>query len=336
MRFDNRQDPARAAAEDRLTGEIEALDEIVRRHVPFWDEAVGDGQDGFIRSRRLQAAAIGRHLTAGAAGRPFIDEYVSVPGREIPVRVYPALRPGPATLYVHGGGWVSGTLDSHHGCCELLREELGGAVLSVHTRRAPENRHPAQVEDVLEALRYLDGPNGLLRIGPEGLLLAGDSAGGFTVFRAALQLAARADLRGLLLFYPALDPDVGKASYRLHAESPGLKARTMERYWEALIGPDAGLRASLSLNAAAELESLPPVGVLVAEHDPLRGDGEMLAAMLAATGAGPVSILARGATHGFCRLVRHDPAARDWVVALLDGFRRRTAPRHNTQDPPSA
>jgi acetyl esterase len=238
-------------AERTVIGEIPNLDEIADRLLPLWRAAIDDPATAFVMTRRLKAAAIGRHLRAMEGERDYLDEFITLPGREIPFRLYrvAAGDDGPVTVYFHGGGWVSGNLDTHHGMCLLLREKLNGPVVSIHTRRAPENPFPAQVEDALDAIAYLQGANGFLSIGPKGFILAGDSAGAFTAFHAALALAGRYPLTGLLLFYPAVEPAADTESYRRHAGAPGLTAETMRGYWNALIGKDDALRTSLSLDA---------------------------------------------------------------------------------------
>jgi acetyl esterase len=303
-----------------VIGEIRDIEEIVSRHLPLSREAAKEPSASFAQSRRLQALAINRHLQNAGEVRDYLDEYVTVPGREIPIRIYVQERAGPTTIYFHGGGWVSGNLDTHHGFCQLLRESLGGVVVSVHTRRAPENRFPAQIDDAICAADFLLKRNGLVEVGPEGLILAGDSAGAFIAFHSALQLSATSLLRGLLLFYPALDTDFEKLSYSQCAEAPGLSAATMRLYWDALLGHDNVLRQSLSLDTIPGLNRLPLTAIMVAEHDPLRDDGVKLGALLKEISHPAVSILARDATHGFCRLVQHDPEARAWAEVLLAEF----------------
>ncbi len=316
-----------------MIGEIHGLDEIANRLLPLWKVAVNDPATSFAMIRRLRAAVIGQHLRGVEIGQHYLDDFITLPGREIPFRFYSADAgsEGPAIVYFHGGGWVSGNLDTHHGMCLLLREKLNGPVVSIHTRRAPENPFPAQLEDALDAIAYLKGANGFLNLGSKGFFLAGDSAGAFTAFHAALALGGRHRLMGLVLFYPALDPDTDKDSYRRYAEAPGLTAETMHRYWDALLGKDQNLRAALSLTAVTGLDHLPPTALLMAEHDPLRDDGTALARMIEETGAPVVSLIAAGTTHGFCRLVWHETEARRWVVDILEEFMKLQASMSNRQ-----
>lgn len=308
-----------------MIGLIPDIPGLATRHFPTWRRAVEISDIPFALTRRLLAAAVGKHLR-GREGENYFDEFITLPGREIPIRIYRQRNGGaPATVvYFHGGGGVSGNLDTHHGFCLALRDLLDAAILSVHCRRAPENPYPAQVEDALEAIRFASACNGLLPESPQGLILAGDSAGGFVALRSAVALAEILKLRGLLLFYPALEPDESKASFTIHARAPGLTAETMRQYWAALLGYDQAVRDRLDL-AAADLRHLPPTAVIVAEQDPLRDDGSKLVRLLHGLKKPAACIVAAGTTHGFCRVVQQQPGAMAWVRTGLGEFRKLLA-----------
>lgn len=304
-----------------MIGLIPDIPGLATRHFPSWRRAVESSDIPFALTRRLLAAAVGKHLR-GREGDSYFDEFITLPGREIPIRIYRQQTGGaPATVvYFHGGGGVSGNLDTHHGFCLVLRDLLGTSVLSVHCRRAPENPYPAQVEDALEAIRFASACNGLLPDSPQGLILAGDSAGGFVAFRSAVALAEVIRLRGLLLFYPALEPDTSKSSFTTHARATGLTADTMKQYWDALLGYDQAVRDRLTLSAV-ELRHLPPTAVIVAEQDPLRDDGTKLVRLLHGLKKPTACVIAAGTTHGFCRVVQQDRGAMTWVETGIAKFR---------------
>lgn len=305
-----------------MIGFIADIPGLATRHLPTWRRAVEASDIPFALTRRLLAAAIGKHLR-GRDGESYFDEFITLPGREIPIRIY-RQRDGsePCTVvYFHGGGGVSGNLDTHHGFCLAMRDLLGASVLSVHCRRAPENPYPAQLEDALEAIRFASSCNGLLPDSPQGLILAGDSAGGFVAFRSALALAEVIRLRGLLLFYPALEPDESKPSFTTHARAPGLTAETMRQYWAALLGYDQEIRDGLEIGAA-DLRHMPPTAVIVAEQDPLRDDGSKLVRLLHGLKKPAACMVATGTTHGFCRVVQQEPGAMACVRAGIAEFRR--------------
>jgi acetyl esterase len=304
-----------------VIGVIPDVAGLTTQHFPAWRKAVEDSNIPFALTRRFFAAAIGRSLR-GQDAEAYFDEFITLPGREIPIRIYRQRDSGePCTVvYFHGGGSVSGNLDTHHGFCLAMRDLLDASVLSVHCRRAPENPYPAQIEDALQAIRYAGSCNGLLPESPKGLLLAGDSAGGFVAFRSALASAKPARIRGLLLFYPALEPDYSKPSFTVHAQAPGLTTDTLRQYWDALLGYDQGVRDRLELTAT-DLGNLPPTAVIVAEQDPLRDDGAKLVRLLDAQGKPTAYLIATGTTHGFCRIVQQEPGAMAWVERGISQFR---------------
>lgn len=308
-----------------MIGLIPDIPGLATRHFPTWRRAVEISDFPFALTRRLLAAAVGKDLR-GREGDSYFDEFITLPGREIPIRIYrQQTGSAPATVvYFHGGGGVSGNLDTHHGFCLVLRDLLGASVLSVHCRRAPENPYPAQIEDALEAIRFASACNGLLPESPQGLILAGDSAGGFVAFRSAVALAEVIKLRGLLLFYPALEPDTSKSSFTAHARAPGLTADTMKQYWDALLGYDQAVRDRLALTAAG-LRHLPPTAVIVAEQDPLRDDGTKLVRLLNSLKKPTTCVTAAGTTHGFCRVVQQQPGAMAWVETGVAKFRELLA-----------
>src|SRR6478736_535929 len=111
--------------------------------------------------------------------RAFLDRVQPGPAGTIPVRVYGAEdEPAPVLVYFHGGGWVLGSLNTHHGVCATLAELSGCVVCSVDYRMAPEHRFPAAVEDAWAATRWLAEHPDEVGGRPGALAVGGDSAGG--------------------------------------------------------------------------------------------------------------------------------------------------------------
>ncbi len=226
----------------------------------------------------------------------------------------PAAPASPASglvVYLHGGAFFSGSLETHDAIARSLAQALGGdwAVLSVGYRLAPEAAFPAGLEDCYAAVRWAADHAARLGWSGERLALAGDSSGGN--FVAAL--TGRAHDEGFdrithqVLLYPsvdldfAFDPDEPRyASLRENAVGYGLETVALAPhnafYLESGADP---ADPRVSPITRADLSGLPPALVVTAEYDPLRDEGEAYAARLEEAGV-PVTLRrCAGATHGF-------------------------------------
>lgn len=180
-------------------------------------------------------------------------------------------------LYLHGGGYVVGSLDSHHAICAELSEFCRAELVSVDYRLAPEHVWPAQSDDSFAVLSDLVGTG-------RPVVLIGDSAGGNLAAGLALRAKAAglAGIRGQALIYPALGGDLVSGSYREMAQAPGLSTADVGYYREILKAPDGDAIAFPLL--AQTVAGLPPAFISVAHFDPLRDDGRRYAARLAEAG----------------------------------------------------
>jgi acetyl esterase len=241
--------------------------------------------------------------------------------REIPVirdiagpvsmRLYdarPERGPGPLLLFIHGGGWVIGDLDTHEPFCIDLAIELDLSVVAVDYRLAPEHPFPAAFEDSLAAARWVaSGPSELGRAAT-GLFLAGDSAGGNLA--AALSAALRDDaaevpVLGQWLIYPASDPGKRYPSYDQFQQGHLLTKESMDWFEESYAGPKDDWRYSPLL---AGTVGLPPTFVVTASLDPIRDQGRAYAARCAEAGVETIYWEAPGTIHGFLNLRKGIPS----------------------------
>lgn len=204
------------------------------------------------------------------------DEIV---GGRIPVRRY---RPADITTqtricYIHGGGFVVGSLQSHDAICAEIAHAAKAELVSVDYRLAPEHVWPAAFDDCFEVLKWLlaDG---------RPLVIAGDSAGGNLAAGVALKAQAEAldGIVGQVLIYPGLGGDLVSGSYVEMGEAPGLSTADVAYYRDVLKAPPENEFAH-PLKAAG-LSGLPPAYITSAHFDPLRDDAARYAQQLIAAG----------------------------------------------------
>ena len=210
--------------------------------------------------------------------------------------------PLPALLYLFGGGWTLGSLDTGDAICRRLTNAVGCVTVSVDYRLAPEHPFPAAVHDVAAAAEWIAGHAADLGIDPERLAVAGDSAGGNLA--AALTLLARERggpaLRHQLLVYPNTDHGADTPSLREHDDPLLFNRRSVDWYWgHYLADPADGADPLASPLRAPSLAGLPPATVITAEYDPLRDEGELYAEALRAAGVPVQARRYEGMPHGF-------------------------------------
>jgi acetyl esterase len=235
-----------------------------------------DAVDASIRQQRqwydALCAQFDRPLPEGMTT---IDETIGM----IPTRRYqPAdLCTKIKLLYLHGGGYVVGSLSSHHAICAELSDFAGAELISVDYRLAPERVWPTQTDDAFSVLKLLLGRG-------EKVVVIGDSAGGNLA--AGLALRARDEglsgIVGQVLIYPGLGGDLVSGSYQEMGNAPGLTTADTAYYRTILKAPADDPVAHPLL--AGSLAGLPPAYITVAHFDPLRDDGRIYAGRLSAAG----------------------------------------------------
>ncbi len=217
----------------------------------------------------------------------------------VPCRIYLPFDAVPGTVvHLHGGGFVFHDVDVHDAAARRLANRVGRAVISVDYRLAPEHPFPAAPDDVDTVVSWIEGEGAVH--GLEAPLLAhGDSAGANLALVAALRHPGV--FSALALTYPFLDPTAGFGSHA--TETEGFDPRDVAWYWEQYAGGDTSRYddADLAPLLSERLATLPPTLVTTAEHDPLRDEGEHLAALLAEAGVAVVATRYLGQVHGFWR-----------------------------------
>ena len=231
----------------------------------------------------------------------------------------------PAVLYLHGGGWVLGGLDSHDGVCRRIANRAGCVVLAVDYRMAPEHPFPAAIEDSAAALVWMVQHAGELGIDPARLAVAGDSAGGNLA--AVLALMGRDGAvpaaRGQVLLYPVTDLTMRPEWFgRPLAAGVPLTAETM-RWFIDLYVPDPAQRTDWRASPllAPSLAGTPPAFVLTVGQDPLAGEGRAYAERLEAEDVRVTAVHLSDHIHGMVTMNRFITAGRTMLDAAADFLR---------------
>lgn len=249
-------------------------------------------------------------------------------GLSVPIRVYePVDRPegpAPALLYMHGGGFALGSIESHDCVVAELALATSAVAISVDYRLAPEHPFPASFEDAYEVWRHAVNKPESLGIDPARTIVAGDSAGAALAAAICLKaISERARMpAGQLLIYPALTAMADLPSYQEQAEAPMLTSEGLAYFWN--LYTEAGRHTANPFAAplmASDLRGLPPAFVATANHDPCRDDGAVYAQRLREAGVPVEYRCAARLPHGYLRARAMSPAAAAEFAALGEGAR---------------
>jgi acetyl esterase len=255
-------------------------------------------------------------------------ENLQVPGAggaQLAARLYaPASGELPLLLYLHGGGFVIGGLETHDSLCRQLALRSGGAVLSLDYRLAPENRFPTAVDDCFAALRWL-AEGGAAGLGLDGTRLAvgGDSAGGTLSAVCALQARdAGLPLALQLLITPGTTAHADTGSHALFANGFLLDTAAIDWFFDHYIDRHHRSDWRFAPLLAPDVDGVAPACVLLAECDPLVDEGLAYADRLRMAGV-PVELdLYRGLTHDFIKMGRVLKEAGQAQQAAADALRK--------------
>jgi acetyl esterase len=234
----------------------------------------------------------------------------------------------PVLVYLHGGGWTIGDLDTHDVLCRQLCLGAGLVVVSVDYRLGPENRFPGAVDDCVRATRWVRAHAAELGVDAARIAVGGDSAGGNLAAVVALTLRDAGDppLAFQLLIYPATDMRAVAPSHVSNGQGYLLTSDSIAYYRGHYIENPAqwaDWRASPLL--AADLTRLPPALVLTAGYDPLRDEGRQYADALSAAGNSVQYLCFERQVHGFITMSRVLQEALTAVDVCAAALRRALA-----------
>ncbi len=219
----------------------------------------------------------------------------------------------PCLVFIHGGGWVIGSLYTYDQLCRSLANHLGACVISVDYRLAPEHRFPAAVDDCAAAWRFINAEAASLRIDPARIAVGGDSAGGN--LSAVLALMGRDGAVSppgfQLLLYPATDlAAVARPSYDRCIDGYPLTAATMRWFIDHYI-PDLPSRTDWRASPlrAASLAGTAPAFVMTCGHDPLCDEGVAYAERLDVEGVPVTHLHVANQMHAYLTMGRLVPTS---------------------------
>lgn len=212
----------------------------------------------------------------------------------------------PCLFYIHGGGFALKASPHHYHFCQKCAEEIPCKVFMVDYRLMPHHRFPVATEDVFAAYKWIVTYAQQLKINPEKIIVAGDSAGGNLT--TVLSLMARD--RGIqmpcyqMMIYPVTDRRMLTESMEKYTDTPMWNAKLNAQMWEMYLGTEEEIESIEHIEYASPIEAeslkgLPPTYMEVAEFDCLRDEGIAYAERLKEEGIPVEFYELKGAVHGY-------------------------------------
>lgn len=285
----------------------------------------------------LDAARVsndGPGLALAAAGGPKMgesgDRWLPIRGRRLICRLHRPTtdKPLPVMIYIHGGGWVWGSIDTHDHIMRGYAAAAGCAVVGPDYALSPEAPFPQALEECAAVVRWVARHGAEWGLDPTRIVIGGDSAGGNLAAAVALLLRETDPdirLRGLLLNYGVFDCRTDTRSYDEFAEGHTLTREKMRFYWSCYAPTEGDRYSPLASPLRGDLRGLPPCLVHYAELDVLASESEAMADKLRASGVAVEQKMFAGVLHGFLRAMGHvakaDEAIADagaWLARVLE------------------
>ena len=245
-----------------------------------------------------------------------------------------AQTPLPVIVYIHGAGWVFGSIQTHDRLMRELSVGAEAAVVFPEYRRSPEARYPTAIEECYSVVKWVAECGREHGMDPERLAVAGDSVGGNMAAAVTLLSRERGGpaIQLQLLFYPVTDAAFDTASYQQFAEGYYLRRDAMMWFWDQYT-PHPGERNEITASplraSTQQLKGLPQALVITAAADVLRDEGEAYANKLREAGVRVTAVRFQGTIHDFVMLnaLTTSPAARGAIALatawLREGFSHR-------------
>lgn len=272
--------------------------EFVRRTLTFTADSSAIADQRLAYSRMCEA------FTPARPAQLVVQDFAlaTVPVRLYRPRAIPASDPTACVLYLHGGGWVVGDLDSHDFLTASLAADLNCAVIAVDYRLAPEHSFPAALDDCLAVWHALRLHARRLDIDPSRIVVAGDSAGGNLAAALCLRLRDAGEPQPIAqaLIYPSLGGGDHLPSRTECFDAPLLSTEDLAFYRQLYLAPDERSPYAMPL-VATDFSALAPAFIAVAQFDPLRDDGVCYERALREAGVATAFDSGLGLVHGSLR-----------------------------------
>lgn len=251
---------------------IEKIEVAEARLQPTFSDAVK------VQLQRLGKSTDPAELVPGVTAQ---DGHVTGAAGLLPARVYTpvgAAGPLPVIVYFHGGGWVIANKDVYDGGARGLAKQANAIVVSVDYRQAPEHKFPAAWDDALAAYKWVAENAPSFGGDPRRLALAGESAGGNLAVATAIAVrdAGLPAPLHVLSVYPVAQTSLNTEAYIENALARPLNRAMVKWFVEKLVNTEDDLKDTRLSLIDAQLAGLPPVTIVNARIDPLRGDGAKL------------------------------------------------------------
>ncbi|KAI8142966.1 putative lipase [Fennellomyces sp. T-0311] len=214
----------------------------------------------------------------------------------------------PAILFIHGGGWVFGSIHTHSSPVYPLVQQTPAAVIFVEYSLSPEVQYPTALEECYAALCWMTTNASSLSIDPNRIAVAGDSAGGNLTAALCLLAKERGNktISYQVLYYPVLGDDFSTPSYIEHKNSNVTPLYALKYVWDVYAPPEVRAKEIKAVPRKAtkqDLEGLPPTLIITAEYDVLRDEAHLYAKQLVKAGVETLTVQYVGVQHGFLMMV---------------------------------
>lgn len=220
----------------------------------------------------------------------------------------------PTVLFIHGGGWVMGSLNSHDSICRKLAEVAAVRVIAVDYRLSPEVKFPVPLEDCQRALQYIIDHQAELSVDPTRMVVVGDSAGGNLAGHVGQNFFQRYGyaLKAQVLLYPVIAYLPESESYQIYQTGFPLVASTMHWFFEQLFS-SRQQHSQISLLEQPFITNNGDIFLITLEHDPLRDEALLYLDKAVKNGLNVEYHHLKGLMHGVFALAGKLPVAEQYL-----------------------